>query len=140
MNNTYEQEVVAILKNNNIPITHNRVIVFQLLKANKRVQSISSIIKLSATPLDRISVYRTLQCFVKKGIALIVPNNDRSADYILVEKMDTALDSNQSYFVCTCCHHKELVHVPFNLTENNFTQYQVIKFNLLLEGLCTNCK
>ncbi len=141
MNHIYEQEVVELLKNNSIPITQNRVEVFKMLKANKRAQSVSSIIKQSTMLLDRISVYRTLQCYLKKGIVLIVPNNDRDAKYILVEaKVEGKLDGKHSYFVCTCCKLTEIIMMPFDLVHNNLAQYQVNKYSLIVEGLCMNCK
>jgi Fe2+ or Zn2+ uptake regulation protein len=141
MNHIYEQEVVELLKNNSIAITQNRVEVFKLLKANKKAQSVSSIIRQSTTPLDRISVYRTLQCFLKKGMVLIVPNNDRDAKYILAEeKQEGKLNDKHSYFVCTGCKLTEIIMLPFNLADNNLAQYQVNKCSLILEGLCLNCK
>jgi Fur family transcriptional regulator, ferric uptake regulator len=141
MHQYYEQDIIETLKKSSVHITQNRVAVLKLLKESNNAQSVSGLVKLSTTPLDRISVYRTLQYFLKKRMVLLVPNNDRDAKYILAEDdLSKKLDDKQSFFVCTCCKLTEIIMLPFTLPNYEATKYEVSKFSLILEGLCANCK
>ena len=138
-----EETLITKLREHHVHLTQNRIAVFKLLTESKTALSVSVIMKQSETLLDRISVYRALRYFLKKGIVEIVPNNKGNARYILAsanKEMVKNRDTKCAYFVCSCCQNTELILEPVNLKLDLLTKHQVSKFSLILEGLCSNCK
>ena len=138
-----DEALVAKLREHHMRLTQNRIAVFKLLSENTTALSVSAITKQSPVQLDRISVYRTLLYFLRKGIVEIVPNNKGNAKYILAStnKKATKERANKSaYFVCSCCQHTELILEPVNIQLASLSLYLINKYSLILEGLCKNCR
>lgn len=140
----YNQEtLITKLKEHHVHLTQNRIAVYKLLTESKTALSVTVIMKQSETLLDRISVYRALRYFLKKGIVEVVPNNKGNARYILASSNKEVVknrDTKCAYFVCSCCQHTELILEPVNIKLDSLTKHQVSKYSLILEGLCNNCK
>ncbi len=138
-----EQVIRKKLQKYRVQLTQNRIAVFKLLTESKTAMSVSQIMKQPGLSLDRISVYRALQCFFKKGIVEIVPNSKGNAKYILAAsgKDDfKSRDTACAYFVCSGCQRTEQVLVPVNIPFNSLAEYQINKYCLVAEGLCSKCK
>lgn len=138
-----DEALVAKLREHQIHLTQNRITVFKLLTESTTALSVSAITKQSSVQLDRISVYRTLLYFLRKGIVEIVPNNKGNAKYILASTNKEAAkkrDNKSAYFVCSCCQHTELILEPVNIQLASLSRYLVNKYSLILEGLCSNCR
>ena len=138
-----DQTLITKLKEYHVHLTQNRIAVFKLLTETKTALSVSLITRQSEILLDRISVYRALRYFLKKGIVEIIPNNKGNASYILASSNKQIVknrDNKCAYFICSGCQCTELILEPVNIKVDLLTKYQVSKYSLILEGLCNNCK
>lgn len=131
------------LKQRKINVTQNRVAVYRVFENCRTPLSISGIIKLSHAPLDRISVYRALRCFLGKNIVQVIPGSRGCSQYIFSGYYNHYLKSGKGkpgYFICSACRSFEIILLPFNLSHTLLKKYRVNKSYLVLEGLCANCK
>lgn len=138
-----EERLIIQLKEHGVNLTQNRIAVFKLLTETNTALSVSAIMKLSKTLLDRISVHRALTHFLKKGIVEIVPNNGGNARYILASTNKEIIKSRNNkcaYFICSACQHTQLILEPVHISFKSLTQHQVRKYSLIIEGLCNSCK
>lgn len=94
-------------------------------------------------PADRITIYRTLQTFVKKGIAHQIDTVDNKAIYALCAEGcdDVHHTDNHPHFYCEKCM-KVICSEDFSYSINrlNDKPYQVKKVEVNLRGICPECK
>lgn len=76
MNATNNQLLIEKLRGLCIHVTKTRIFVLQMLIEKKFALSVFDINRFSGGNLDRVSVYRTFQEFLQKGIVKKVPNNN----------------------------------------------------------------
>ena len=72
-----------ILKRNNLSITDGRMKILELFYNSDGALAHADIEKKTGLAVDRVTVYRTLQTFVEKGIIHQVPTTDNSILYAL---------------------------------------------------------
>ena len=77
------QDLVFILKQHCLAITKPRIKILALFHESENALENSLIEKKTQYRLDRITVYRTLQAFLKKGIIHTVPTYDSFVRYAL---------------------------------------------------------
>jgi Fe2+ or Zn2+ uptake regulation protein len=138
-----EQVIRKKLQKYQVQLTQNRIAVFKLLTESKTAMSVSQIVKQPGISLDRISVYRALQCFYKKGIVEIVPNSKGNAKYILASSGKEVFKRSGTacaYLVCSGCQRTEQVLLPVNIRFSSLATFQINKYCLVAEGLCSKCK
>jgi Fur family ferric uptake transcriptional regulator len=78
-----QYRVDDILKNNHLSITESRKKILSLFLLNRDALAHSDIEKKAGEKFDRVTVYRTLQTFVEKGIIHTIPTADNSVLYAL---------------------------------------------------------
>jgi Fur family transcriptional regulator, ferric uptake regulator len=104
--------------------------------------SVSVIQRHSGGTLDRVSIYRTLQKFLKCKLVRCVPNISGEMKYILAEAVQDigAQHTPVTYFICTCCGNTATLAKP--RIENLVLpeQASVMNFHLIIEGLCVHCQ
>lgn len=136
--------IINILKQKGIYVTNTRVIVFKIMYEHKGMINASQIHKLAMFKLDRVSVYRTLQAFLKKDLIHTISSSKGWPKYLLKdfdENKDTVKPNQiQIYFICTNCgsvkQHKTYKHIPEIIPDN----HQVTACQIILEGKCSTCK
>ena len=72
-----------MLKKNNLSITDSRKKIMQLFLEQTGALAHGDIEKKAGEKFDRVTVYRTLQTFVDKGIIHTIPTADNSIRYAL---------------------------------------------------------
>ena len=72
-----------ILKRNSLSITDGRMKILELFYNSDGALAHADIEKKTGLAVDRVTVYRTLQTFVEKGIIHQVPTTDNSILYAL---------------------------------------------------------
>lgn len=137
------KEVIVdnILKRNRLSITGSRKRILELFIQNNGALAHADIEKKTGERFDRVTVYRTLQSFLEKGIIHTIPTADNSVMYALC-KDDCAEGhhhDNHVHFVCTQCNSTtclEGVMVPLVKLPAGFnaTDYQMV-----VKGICKNC-
>ena len=76
----------AILKRNQLSITDSRKRILELFVQNSGALEHADIEKKTGEKFDRVTVYRTLQSFLEKGIIHTIPTSGNSVRYALCKE------------------------------------------------------
>lgn len=130
-----------ILKRNQLSVTGSRKKILQLFLAQAGALAHGDIEKKAGEKFDRVTVYRTLQTFVDKGIIHVIPTADNSIRYALCkdECSEGHHQDHHVHFVCTRCGHTycldDIVTPEIKLPRG----YQANQVEVVAEGICSNC-
>lgn len=131
-----------ILKRNQLSITDSRKRILELFLVNDGALAHADIEKKTDEKFDRVTIYRTLQCFLEKGIIHTIPTADNSVRYALC-KDDCSTGhhhDNHVHFVCTECNTTiclEDVVIPEVKLPRGFQPTEV---QMIVSGICKNCQ
>jgi len=75
------EEILGILKKNRLSVTAGRIKILGLFIKSPGALAHADIERNTGTGFDRVTVYRTLQTFVEKGIIHQIPTTDNSVLY-----------------------------------------------------------
>jgi Fur family transcriptional regulator, ferric uptake regulator len=141
LTDTIDAAVGELLRRNNLSITDSRKKILHLFLAKEGALAHGDIEKKAGEKFDRVTIYRTLQTFVDKGIIHTIPTVDNSVRYALCK--DECSEGH---------HHDHHVHFVCNKCDNTFCLDDVVTPDLKLpkgyaaahvevvvEGLCKNC-
>lgn len=136
-----QRSINEILKKNQLSVTESRKKILELFIHSKGALAHGDIEKLSSEHFDRVTVYRTLQTFVEKGIIHSIPTADNSVRYALCKDDCSAghHHDNHVHFVCDKCSTMfclDHVHVPAVEVPSGFLTKQT---DVLISGICPNC-
>ncbi|MES2430112.1 MAG: transcriptional repressor [Bacteroidota bacterium] len=134
--------VLEILKKNNLSVTDGRKKILELFLKSEGALEHADIEKSTGEIFDRVTVYRTLQTFVDKGIIHLIPTTDNSILYALCKDNCEAghHHDNHVHFVCDSCNKTiclEEVTVPTVKLPKDFTPAQA---EMVVHGICADCK
>ena len=130
-----------ILKRNQLSVTGSRKKILQLFLAQPGALAHGDIERKAGEKFDRVTVYRTLQTFVDKGIIHVIPTPDNSIRYALCkdECSEGQHHDHHIHFVCTKCSRTycldEIVTPEIRLPKN----FSVKHVEVVAEGICSNC-
>lgn len=135
-------EVNEILKRNQLSVTGSRKTILELFLHSNGALAHADIEKRTGEKFDRVTVYRTLQSFMEKGIIHTIPTSDNSIRYALC-KDDCSQGhhhDNHVHFVCNICANTiclDSVTVPEVQLPKGFrpTERQMI-----VSGICQDCQ
>src|SRR5690606_21144977 len=98
-------EVSEILRKNQLSVTGSRKTILELFLHSDGAMAHGDIEKQTGEKFDRVTVYRTLQSFMEKGIIHTIPSTDNSIRYALCHDNCTGghHHDNHVHFVCTQC-------------------------------------
>lgn len=98
-------DISLILKRNQLSITGSRTRILELFLAKNGALAHADIEKNAGEKFDRVTVYRTLQSFLDKGIIHSIPTADNSVRYALCKDDCTEghHHDNHIHFVCQNC-------------------------------------
>jgi Fur family transcriptional regulator, ferric uptake regulator len=134
--------VNEILKKNELSVTEGRKKILELFLNNDGALAHADIEKKTGENFDRVTVYRTLQTFVDKGIIHHIPTTDNSILYALCKDNCEAghHHDNHVHFVCDECNKTiclEEVTVPQVKLPKGFTPNHA---EMVVSGICGDCK
>jgi Fur family ferric uptake transcriptional regulator len=130
-----------ILRRNQLSVTGSRKSILELFIRSNGALEHSDIEKMAGEKLDRVTVYRTLQSFMEKGIIHTIPTTDNSIRYALC-KDDCSQGhhhDNHVHFVCKNCGITtciESVIVPDVQLPKGF---RPLDKQMIVSGICENC-
>lgn len=137
-----EKEIKALLKNHQLSITEPRVKILEMFMMSGGALSHSEIEKAHGLSLDRVTVYRTLQSFVEKGILHTIPAPDNSIKYAVCR--DTCDEGhhqdNHVHFICENCGKTiclENVTIPPVQLPAGYVSAQT---QMIVNGVCDICQ
>jgi Fur family ferric uptake transcriptional regulator len=129
-----------ILKHNSLSITDSRKKILNLFLHGTGALAHGDIEKKVGEKFDRVTIYRTLQTFMDKGIIHSIPTADNSVHYALCkDDCSSGHHDNHVHFVCSTCGNTvclEEVTVPSIKLPKGFTSTQV---EMVVSGICQNC-
>jgi len=136
-----QDRIAELLKKNQLSITDSRKKILELFQKCGNALAHSDIEKLSGEQFDRVTIYRTLQTFVEKGIIHTIPTVDNSVMYALCKDDCSAghHHDNHVHFICDdcgttyCLDHVEVPQVQLPL---GFIPKQT---DVVVSGKCIKC-
>lgn len=133
---------IDILKQHNLSITGSRKAILELFLQRDGALAHADIENLTSSTLDRVTVYRTLQTFVEKGLIHLVPTTDNTLLYALCSSNCSTGHHHDDHvhFVCNTCNTTtciDEVTVPLVKLPRGF---KLSKASMVIEGQCRNCK
>lgn len=136
-----DAQIDYILKRNLLSVTGSRKKILELFLSSKGALAHGDIEKKTGEKFDRVTVYRTLQVFLEKGIIHNIPTADNSVRYALCisDCTEGQHHDNHVHFVCTECGNTTCladVTVPLVKLPVGFyaTEYQMV-----VNGTCKEC-
>ena len=134
--------LLGILKKNQLSITEGRKKILELFLNSPGALAHADIEKNTDASFDRVTVYRTLQKFVDKGMIHTIPTADNSIRYALCkdECSEGHHHDHHIHFVCNNCNNTyclDDVVTPDIKLPKGYTATQV---EVIVEGICKNCK
>ena len=135
------QTIIDTQKRNQLSITDSRKKILELFLHAKGALAHFDIEHQSGAEFDRVTIYRTLQTFVEKGIIHTIPTADKSIRYALC-KDDCANGHHHDdhvHFMCDDCgttYCLDHVTVPQVSLPNGFT---VTQTDVIISGKCMKC-
>ncbi|HWC52846.1 MAG TPA: transcriptional repressor [Chitinophagaceae bacterium] len=136
-----ENFVEDILRRNHLSVTDSRKKILGLFLAHNGALAHGDIERNAGQKFDRVTVYRTLQTFVEKGIIHTIPTADNSVRYALCK--DSCSEGHHRdhhiHFVCINCGNTycldDIVTPDIRLPKG----YSTDKVEVLVEGTCMDC-
>ena len=136
------QQIQQLLKKNQLSITESRSKILELFLQQNGALAHADIEKKNGAGFDRVTVYRTLQTFVEKGIIHTIPTADNSILYALCkdECSKGHHHDNHVHFICDECNKTiclDDVTVPVVKLPKGFTPQHA---EMVVNGICGDCK
>jgi Fur family ferric uptake transcriptional regulator len=137
-----QNEINIILKRNQLSVTASRRKILELFFAQNGALAHADIEKKTGERFDRVTVYRTLQTFLDKGIIHTIPTADNSIRYALCK--DNCSQGHHHdhhiHFLCKDCGITiclEDVNIPDVKLPTGFKSQQV---EVVVSGVCKDCR
>ncbi|MCP4124568.1 MAG: transcriptional repressor [Bacteroidetes bacterium] len=129
------------LRAHNLRVTDIRKRLFRHFQETKAAVSHAELELLFSSEFDRVTIYRTLNSFLDKGILHKIPNDSGSARYALCKEDCNAEEhiDNHVHFKCSVCQELVCLHhlkIPEMRLPNKFQAENAV---LLYEGICDKC-
>jgi len=136
-----DQTINDILKRNQLSVTGSRKNILQLFLNQPGALSHGDIEKKVGELFDRVTIYRTLQTFLDKGIIHNIPTADNFIQYALCRDNCSAghHHDHHVHFVCTICGNTTClddVSVPLVKLPKGFS---TSKTEMVVSGTCKEC-
>ena len=134
--------VEEMLKRNSLSVTGSRRKILHLFLEQTGALAHGDIEKKAGEKFDRVTIYRTLQTFVDKGIIHIIPTPDNSIRYALCKDdcSEGHHHDHHIHFVCNNCNNTyclDDVVTPEIKLPKGYTAGHV---EVVVEGVCKQCK
>jgi Fur family ferric uptake transcriptional regulator len=136
------EALLDILKRNQLSVTDSRKKILELFLHSNGALAHADIEKNTGENFDRVTVYRTLQTFVDKGIIHVIPTSDNSILYALCKDSCEAGHHHDDHvhFVCEDCNKTiclDEVTVPIVKLPNGFKPKNAA---MVVNGICDDCQ
>lgn len=137
-----EQLVTSILKKSQLSVTDSRRVILDIFLQAGNALAHHDIEARTGEKYDRVTVYRTLQSFMEKGIIHTIPTTDNSVKYALCrdECEEGHHHDNHIHFICESCGTTtcmEEIIVPLIQLPKGYRASQI---NMVVNGKCNKCK
>ncbi len=135
-------QIDEILKTNQLSITDSRKKILGLFLNSDGALAHADIEKNAGEKFDRVTIYRTLQVFVDKGIIHTIPTPDNSIKYALC-KDDCVEGHHHDHHVHFQCKQCGVTYCLDDVTTPDVKLpkgYAADQIEVVISGICKNCK
>ena len=137
-----ETKIDEILRHNSLSVTESRKKILNIFLSHPSALAHRDIERKAGEKFDRVTVYRTLQTFVEKGIIHTIPTTDNSVRYALckAECTEGHHHDDHIHFICINCGSAiclEDVSIPEIGLPKGYSQNTV---EVVVKGVCNDCK
>lgn len=137
---TTDGAVAGILRRKNLSITESRKKILSLFLASPDALTHGDIERKAGEKFDRVTVYRTLQTFVEKGIIHTIPTAENSVLYALCKDCTEGRHHDDHvHFICSNCGSTicldDVVSPKMDLPEGYIAQ----NVQVVINGICKSC-
>lgn len=134
-------DIKEILKKNKLSVTAGREKILNLFLEQSGALAHGDIEKKAGEKFDRVTVYRTLQAFVEKGIIHTIPTADNSVLYALCKDdcEEGHHHDHHVHFVCVQCRNTFCLDDVVTPTIKLPKGYSSKHIEVVVEGICKNC-
>lgn len=136
-----DDKVDQLLRSNQLSITGSRKKILELFLNSNGALAHADIERNEGERIDRVTVYRTLQSFLEKGIIHNIPTSDNSVRYALCKEACSKghHQDNHVHFVCNECGNTtcldDVIIPEVKLPE----AFQPLHYQMVVTGLCRVC-
>ena len=136
------EQQLEILKKNGLSVTEGRKKILELFLDADGALAHADIEKNTDAAFDRVTVYRTLQTFVEKGIIHQIPTTDNAILYALCKDRceEGHHHDEHVHFICERCNMTiclDDVTVPAVKLPKGF---QPLQSAMVVRGICDDCR
>jgi Fur family ferric uptake transcriptional regulator len=133
--------IAALLRRNQLSVTEGRRRILEVFMESGIALSHHDIEEKTSERLDRVTVYRTLQTFLEKGIMHTIPTTDNAVLYALCKDTCGAGHHHDDHvhFICEVCGTTTCLDgltIPFISLPDG---YKVSQVNMIVNGKCKQC-
>lgn len=130
-----------ILKKNRLSVTASREKILNLFLDQTGALAHGDIEKRAGEKFDRVTIYRTLQAFVEKGIIHTIPTADNSILYALCKNdcEEGHHHDHHVHFVCKQCHNTFCLDNVVTPDIKLPSGYSAKQIEVVVEGICRQC-
>jgi len=130
-----------ILKKNRLSVTASREKILNLFLDQSGALAHGDIEKRAGEKFDRVTIYRTLQAFVEKGIIHTIPTADNSILYALCKDdcEEGHHHDHHVHFVCKQCHNTYCLDNVVTPDIKLPAGYSAKQIEVVVEGICKQC-
>ena len=129
-----------LLKNYKLRSTPNRQTILRLFLKKDHALSHADIENEIEDNLDRVTVYRTIKTFLKKGLIHKVLDDQGSLKYALCDDHCSTAEHHHDHvhFKCLRCGQTNCMDVEVPLVKLP-KEFKIQEVNLLIQGICDQC-
>jgi Fur family ferric uptake transcriptional regulator len=135
-----ENRASELLRRKQLSITDSRKKILSLFLLYKDALAHGDIEKKAGEKFDRVTVYRTLQTFVEKGIVHTIPTADNAVLYALCKDCnEDHHHDDHVHFVCSNCSSTICLD---NIVSPNIVLppgYNTNNVQVVINGICKDC-
>jgi Fur family ferric uptake transcriptional regulator len=132
--------VADLLRRNNLSITESRKKILSLFLATPDALAHGDIERKAGEKFDRVTVYRTLQTFVEKGIIHTIPTAENSVLYALCKDCTNGHHHDDHvHFVCSNCNSTICLDDVVSPKQNLPQGYTAQNVQVVINGICKSC-
>lgn len=135
-------KIETILKHHRLSVTDSRRKILNIFLTHAGALSHGDIERKAGEKFDRVTVYRTLQAFMERGILHTVPTSDANIKYALCS--DSCHEGHHHddhvHFMCRLCGNTTCINdalIPDVKLPKGYTFSQV---EVVVHGICKNCR
>ena len=134
-------DISTLLKRNQLSVTNSRKRILECFHKSDCALTHAVIEQQVGEEFDRVTIYRTLQTFVEKGIIHTIPTTDNSVKYALCKDAcsEGHHHDNHVHFICDDCgttYCLDHVTIPSVQLPSGFKHKQT---DVVVSGVCEKC-